>query len=75
MIMRAAESVYPDAEKYYLGTGEKSKRNIGFYSSLGYKISGKHQETEKVMLVIMEKEHQKEIKRQKLQEETYDSCH
>ncbi len=54
-IMNAAEAVYPEAQKYFLGTGEKSERNLHFYQKLGYRITGSNKETEQVTLVIMEK--------------------
>lgn len=39
--MRAGEELFPDVKALRLYTGEKDEKNIHFYISQGYEITGK----------------------------------
>jgi len=53
-LMAEIERRFPGVEKYKLGTGKKSAKNIRFYQALGYTITGETEDNG-VILVLMEK--------------------
>lgn len=54
-LLYAAEKQFPDAERYELFTGQKSKRNLHIYEKKGYRIFKKKRISEKLSLVFLEK--------------------
>lgn len=56
-LLNAAESQFPDAERYELYTGQKSAKNLYFYKKHGYRPSFLKPVSEKLTLVFLEKEY------------------
>ncbi|MBT7631337.1 MAG: GNAT family N-acetyltransferase [Desulfobacula sp.] len=54
-LLHAAEKQFPDAERYELFTGQKSKRNLYIYEKNGYRIFKNKRISEKLSLVFLEK--------------------
>ncbi|WP_413837783.1 GNAT family N-acetyltransferase [Desulfobacula sp.] len=54
-LLQAAEKQFPDAERYELFTGQKSKRNLYIYEKNGYQIFKNKRISEKLFLVFLEK--------------------
>ena len=54
-LLQAAEKQFPDAERYELFTGQKSKRNLYIYEKNGYRIFKNKRISEKLSLVFLEK--------------------
>lgn len=54
-LMRLIEQRFPDADRYELFTGDKSKRNIMFYGKLGYHEFKEKSLTPLVRIIYMEK--------------------
>ncbi len=54
-LLHAAENQFPDAERYELFTGKKSKNNLHIYEKNGYQIFKKKKVSEKLTLVFLEK--------------------
>ena len=54
-LLHAAEKRFPDAERYELFTGQKSKRNLYIYEKNGYQIFKEKRISEKLSLVFLEK--------------------
>ncbi len=54
-LMHAIEQCFPQASRYELFTGERSKRNLYLYRKLGYRLIRKGRGTEKVTHVFLEK--------------------
>lgn len=54
-LLRAAEELFPEAERYELFTGEKSERNLYLYRKYGYRAFKIKQVSEKLTLVFLEK--------------------
>ena len=58
-LLYAAEKQYPDAERYELFTGQKSKKNLHIYEKNGYRIFKNKSISEKLTLVFLEKTNSK----------------
>ena len=54
-LLQAAEKQFPDAERYELFTGQKSKRNLYIYEKNGYQIFKNIKISEKLSMVFLEK--------------------
>ncbi|MBT3807230.1 MAG: GNAT family N-acetyltransferase [Desulfobacula sp.] len=54
-LLHAAEKQFPDAERYELFTGQKSKRNLYIYEKNGYQIFKNIKISEKLSMVFLEK--------------------
>jgi phosphoribosylanthranilate isomerase/GNAT superfamily N-acetyltransferase len=54
-LLRAAEGMYPDAERFELFTGDRSGRNLHLYQKLGYREFRRQALNERVTLVYLEK--------------------
>jgi N-acetylglutamate synthase-like GNAT family acetyltransferase len=54
-LLNAAEKQFPDAERYELFTGQKSKKNLHLYGKNGYRIFKTETISEKLTLVFLEK--------------------
>jgi GNAT superfamily N-acetyltransferase len=54
-LLYAAEKQFPDAERYELFTGQKSKRNLYIYEKNGYRIYKNKRISGKLSLVFLEK--------------------
>ena len=54
-LLHAADSQFPDAERYELFTGEKSEKNLYLYKKNDYRVFGRKGVTKKVTLVSLEK--------------------
>jgi Acetyltransferase (GNAT) family. len=54
-LMGEIEASFPEAERYELFTGQKSERNLGLYSRLGYEQVRRVPVSEKLTLVYMQK--------------------
>ncbi len=60
-LMRAIEERFGDVERYELFTGHLSERNLALYRKLGYRAFREERQSDKVMLVCMEKWRKKGI--------------
>jgi ribosomal protein S18 acetylase RimI-like enzyme len=54
-LMNEIESIFAQAERFELFTGDRSERNIYLYRKLGYRVFRREELAEKVTLVFMEK--------------------
>ena len=54
-LMRQAEAVFPDVQRYELFTGHKSVKNIRLYERLGYREFRREKVHDGLVLVFMEK--------------------
>lgn len=54
-LLSAAESLFPDAERYELFTGQASEKNLHIYGKHGYRIFRSEEVSEKLTLVFLEK--------------------
>lgn len=54
-LLNAVERQFPDAERYELFTGEKSKKNLHIYEKSGYQVLKILKVSEKLSLVFLEK--------------------
>ena len=54
-LMLEIEKYFPEAKKFKLGTGARSKNNIGLYESIGYKVVKYDRFHDGVEAVFMEK--------------------
>jgi N-acetylglutamate synthase-like GNAT family acetyltransferase len=54
-LLNAAEKQFPDAERYELFTGQKSKKNLHLYEKNSYRLFKTQIVSEKLTLVFLEK--------------------
>ncbi len=54
-LLNAAENQFPDAERYELFTGQKSKKNLHLYGKNGYRVFKTKTVSEKLTSVFLEK--------------------
>jgi ribosomal protein S18 acetylase RimI-like enzyme len=54
-LMREIEGCFPQAERYELFTGHRSKRNLYLYQKLGYRRLRSEKVSEKLTMVFLEK--------------------
>jgi GNAT superfamily N-acetyltransferase len=54
-LLKAAEDQFPEAERYELFTGQRSKKNLHIYASCGYRSFKTRAVSEKLTLVYLEK--------------------
>lgn len=54
-LMSRIESVFPEAKRFELFTGHRSKRNIHLYQKLGYHEFRREKATESLTFIFMEK--------------------
>jgi len=59
-LMAGIEKLFPHVERFALFTGEKSAANILLYQRLGYQETKRQRISDKVVLVFMEKQNDKE---------------
>ena len=55
-LLRAAEELFPNAERYELFTGEKSARNLYLYRKYGYRVFRSKRISDKLTLLYLEKQ-------------------
>ena len=60
-LMRTLEDKFPSGATFHLFTGEKSVRNVHLYTKLGYQVVKKETTDQGIVLVHMEKHHNKQI--------------
>lgn len=58
-LMKTLEDKFPDDSTFQLFTGEKSERNVHLYTKLGYKVTRREATDYGIVLVHMEKHHNK----------------
>ena len=54
-LLHAVEKQFPDAKRYELFTGQKSKKNLYIYEKSGYRVFKNKKLSEKLSLVFLEK--------------------
>ena len=55
LLMHAIEERFRDARRYALFTGHLSAKNLALYAKLGYREFGRKPQSDKVVLICMEK--------------------
>lgn len=59
-LMKAIEACFPDCEKFSLFTGSISKKNLYFYSSLGYRPVREEQVNNNMTFIYLEKDNMRD---------------